>query len=282
MHFRMLLASKCRLSISNLKLLRDLTGSPISSCKDAIVECLGDVEKAAVLLRKRGLETSMKYGARSTLDGAFGVSIYQSQMTTAIAVELGCETDFVSRSSEFQALVENIPLTIEGEPRGIEDLQQNFFKTIIHPHIPQTRVGDAIAGLSSLVGEKIEIRRIEYIKADFVSVFVHPSSQGTVGKAVGLVGFDLSEEIRSPEIKSMLKPLAHLVARHVVGSRPRYLRRSECEDGELSADDVLEESSLILEKSAPRPVSEILARFIQSCKLPKDSVVISSFKSLWI
>ena len=89
------------ISAKAVKALREQTGAGMMDCKRALAEADGDVEKATQVLRERGLAKAGKREGRATSEGV--VAIAQVGSSGGI-VELGCETDFVARTDDFQAL----------------------------------------------------------------------------------------------------------------------------------------------------------------------------------
>ncbi len=82
-------------------------------CKVALQESDGDVEKAIVFLRKKGLATASKKSGRSTEEGLIGSYIHAGGKI-GVMVEVNCETDFVARNPEFQGLVKDLGMQIAG------------------------------------------------------------------------------------------------------------------------------------------------------------------------
>ena len=89
-----------------VKELRELSGSGIMDCKRALEETGGDVEKAEAILRSKGIALAMKKSSRATNEGLIE-SYVHSGGRIASMVELNCETDFVSRTTEFKELEHN-------------------------------------------------------------------------------------------------------------------------------------------------------------------------------
>jgi elongation factor Ts len=86
-------------------------------CKKALVESDGDVEKAIDALRQRGLAAAAKRAGRSTGEGAIASYIHAGGKI-GVLVEVNCETDFVARTDDFQALVKDIAMHIAAaDPR---------------------------------------------------------------------------------------------------------------------------------------------------------------------
>ena len=84
-----------------VKALRDRTGISIMQCKKALEDAGGDVEKAIVLLQKKGAEVADKKSDRS-LGAGVVVSYIHGTGTIGTLVELWCETDFVAKNEEFK------------------------------------------------------------------------------------------------------------------------------------------------------------------------------------
>lgn len=98
-------------SPADIKKLRDLTGAGMMDCKNALVEFGGDIEKASEELRKKGLAKAAKRSARETTQGRVVAYIHGGGVIGAL-VQLNCETDFVSRNEEFEALGKDIAMHV--------------------------------------------------------------------------------------------------------------------------------------------------------------------------
>jgi elongation factor Ts len=91
--------------------LREETGAGMMECKSALVEATGDSEKARDILRKKGLATAAKKAGRTTTEGVVGSYIHPGAKV-GVLVEVDCETDFVAKTAEFQALVKDIAMHV--------------------------------------------------------------------------------------------------------------------------------------------------------------------------
>ncbi len=94
-----------------IKELRDITKVSIMQCKKALEEADGDMEKAAMLLRKSSAASAAKKGDRTLGAGVIGSYVHTTNRLGAM-VELQCETDFVAQNPEFIALAHDIALHI--------------------------------------------------------------------------------------------------------------------------------------------------------------------------
>jgi elongation factor Ts len=96
-----------------VKDLRERTGAGFMDCKNALVEADGDVEKAVVLLRERGLAAAAKKSARDAREGLVASYIHTGGRV-GVLIEVNCETDFVARTDEFQKLVRDLAIQVAG------------------------------------------------------------------------------------------------------------------------------------------------------------------------
>src|SRR5580700_6411508 len=105
------------ISAAQVKDLREKTGAPMMDCKKALTEANGDVEKAIVILRKRGAAVAQQKAARTTSEGSVAHYIHAGGKIGVI-VEVNCESDFVARTEAFQQLCHDIAMHIAAvDPR---------------------------------------------------------------------------------------------------------------------------------------------------------------------
>lgn len=96
---------------ADIKALRDETGISVMQCKVALEEAGGDMEKARIILRKRGAEAASKKSDRTLGAGAIGAYVHTTNEVAAL-VHLSCETDFVAKNEEFVALAREIAMHV--------------------------------------------------------------------------------------------------------------------------------------------------------------------------
>jgi len=94
-----------------VKELRERTGAGLMDCKKALAESDGDAEKAIEYLRIKGLSKAAKKAGRATTEGLV-VSYIHPGNRIGVLLEVGCETDFVARTDEFQAFTRNIAMQV--------------------------------------------------------------------------------------------------------------------------------------------------------------------------
>jgi len=94
-----------------VKELREKTGAPMMDCREALAASGGDMEKAIVYLRQKGIASASKKMDRATKDGKI-ISYIHPGDKLGVLVEIFCETDFVAKSSEFTEFARDIAMQI--------------------------------------------------------------------------------------------------------------------------------------------------------------------------
>ncbi|MGD8553519.1 MAG: translation elongation factor Ts [Anaerolineales bacterium] len=95
----------------DIKTLRDKTGAGILDCRKALEEAEGDIERAILVLREKGMADAEKRSDRETSNGI--IELYSHiDARVGVMVEVNCETDFVARTEEFQELAHEIALQV--------------------------------------------------------------------------------------------------------------------------------------------------------------------------
>ena len=103
-----------------VKELRDKTGAGMMDCKKALGETGGDLDKAVDYLRQKGLAAAAKRADRLATDGAVGAYVHPGGKI-GVLIEINCETDFVARTTEFQALLKDIAMQVAAaNPRYVK------------------------------------------------------------------------------------------------------------------------------------------------------------------
>ncbi|MCA9692989.1 MAG: translation elongation factor Ts [Myxococcales bacterium] len=100
-----------KVSAGQIKELRERTGAGLMPCKKALIECDGDLDKAIEYLRKKGLAAAAKKAGREATEGAVYSYIHMNNRV-GVLVEVNCETDFVAKTEDFQALCSDIAMQI--------------------------------------------------------------------------------------------------------------------------------------------------------------------------
>jgi elongation factor Ts len=94
-----------------IKDLREKTGAGVMDCKKALAESSGDLEKAVLWLREKGIASAAKRASRVASEGTIGSYIHLGGKL-GVLVEVNCETDFAAKGPDFQTLVKEIAMQI--------------------------------------------------------------------------------------------------------------------------------------------------------------------------
>jgi elongation factor Ts len=163
--------------------LRQMTGAGMMDCKKALTESNGDFEAAIDILRKKGQKVSAARSERETSEGAIFVET-NADATEGVLVALGCETDFVGKNEEFQALGKDIlRVAVDKKPASIEEL-----KTLSLAN--GRTVNESLVDLIGKIGEKIEVIAYERINGEKVEPYIHANNKLGVLVALSSVGGD--------------------------------------------------------------------------------------------
>ena len=142
--------------LDKVKKLRELTGVGFKDCKIAIDENKGDIEKSIEFLRKKGIEKANKKMERTAAEGLICISEEKNNYSI---IEINSETDFVAKNDEFIFFVEEISqlaLSNKGEMK----------KILTSPMKNKKKVEENLISLISKIGEKITIRRSDFISSE--------------------------------------------------------------------------------------------------------------------
>jgi elongation factor Ts len=142
------------ISAGLVKELRERTGAGFMDCKQALVEADGDLDKAAALLREKGLAAAARKSSREAHEGLISSYIHTGGRV-GVLIEVNCETDFVARTDEFQKLVRDLAIQVAGLAPLYVDEQQ----------IP---TGELEARKAELLADESTQKKPENIRAQIV------------------------------------------------------------------------------------------------------------------
>jgi len=151
-------------SAAQVRDLREKTGAGMLDCKKALAETSGDLDKAVVYLRERGLAAAAKKSARAAAEGVVGSYIH-STGKIGVLLEVNCETDFVARTPDFQALVKDLAMQVAAaNPRFVrrEDVPEDVIAS--EKEIYRAQMADS--GKPAPVVEKIITGKLEKFFAE--------------------------------------------------------------------------------------------------------------------
>ena len=164
------------ISAGAVKELRERTGAGMMECKKALTEANGDAEKAVTLLRERGLAKAAKREGRASNEGTVAIALTGE---AGAIVEIGCETDFVARTDEFQQFARK--LAAVAAQTGAETGEALGAATLDGESVAQ-RIG----AVASKLGENVVCKRVARlaVPGGLVGGYVHAG--GKLGVLVSL------------------------------------------------------------------------------------------------
>ena len=161
-----------KISAADVKKLREATGAGMMDCKKALVEAVGDFDKAVDILRKKGQKIAAKRADRESSEGV-AVTKINADNTVGVAIVLACETDFVGKNDAFVAL--------GGQ---FADIALNYSdkESFLAADFGGMTVAEKLIEQTGVIGEKLDITAFEKIEATYVGAYTH------IGKIAALVG----------------------------------------------------------------------------------------------
>ena len=153
-----------------------MTGAGMMDCRKALTETNGDFEAAIDWLRKKGQKVAALRGDREAKEGVV-LAKTTADNKTGITLCLSCETDFVSKNSDFVAFAQSIMDAAIANNVTSADALNNV-------EINGAKISDLVNDKLASIGEKIGISKFERVDAPFVSSYIHGSNR--MGVLVGL------------------------------------------------------------------------------------------------
>jgi elongation factor Ts len=193
-------------SARDVKALRDATGAGMMDAKKALTATDGDYDSAVVWLRERGLGKAAERADRDNSEGAVAVAVSGD---AAALVELKSESDFVAKSPQFVAVVNQLAEAVAADGEAAVEAHK-----------------DAVDDLRLTLKENIEVGKVVRYVGDashHLETYLHvQNGRGVNGVLVELAG-------GTPE-------LAHDIAVHIAFGKPTHLQRDEVAADEVAAE----------------------------------------------
>jgi elongation factor Ts len=206
--------------------LRKDTGASIQKCKEALETSGNDVNLAIQLLRKRGEGiNATQFGKLDSSNSMRIAATVSEDQRSAVIAKTVTQTDFAAESELFVKFTEAVTLGLCRFPDvPLDRLQiRDRFSSQIHSE----NLKDITSEISSVLCEPVEVRSVESIKGDLVTVYVHNRSSYSdkVGASASAVAFSVTG-LDSGQVKSISK-LGGLIARQVLAMSPKYVSESD-------------------------------------------------------
>jgi len=261
------------ISAKDVKALRERTGAGMMDCKKVLTEADGDLEKAIELLRERGLAKAAKREGRETTEGTVAIAL---DGAVGSIVEVGCETDFVAKTDDFQALAAEIASAVAA------DASLATVEAALEGQVGGQKLGDRLAEAVGKLGENVQLKRVGRIAIDGAGQaggYVHAGGRLGVlvgvateasGDAVGALAKDLAMHVAAADPAPVAVDRDGVSAELVEKERALFRRQAEQEgkpekildrivDGKIGkfyADVCLLEQSFV--KDPDKTIAELL------------------------
>ena len=190
-----------------VKELREKTGAGMMDCKKVLTETDGDMERAAELLRERGITKAAKKSERIAAEGLVYCYLSEDKKVGAV-LEVNAETDFVAKNEEFRAFVaETAKQVAVNNPKDVEELLAQ--KALVD----ETKtVQDILTDKIATIGENMSVRRfVRYETEGFLVSYTH--GDGKIGVLVDCANGE--------------EAVAKDVCMQIAAAKPEYLSREE-------------------------------------------------------
>lgn len=217
--------------------LREKTGAGMMDCKKALTDADGDMEKAADLLRERGIAKAAKKASRIAAEGLVSAKI---EGNVGVLVEVNCESDFVANGPKFHDLVDVVAeQIIKTNPADVEALLSSKLYSDPSKDV-ETFVKEQIA----VIGEKISIRRfVRRESAGYLTSYIH------LGGKLGVL-----LDVAADDVTDAVKEAAHDVTLQIAFSKPAYLSAAD-----VPAETVEHEKAVLKEQAMAEGKPEAIA-----------------------
>lgn len=225
-----------------VKELRERTGVGMMECKKALVDTEGDIEKAILLLREKGLSRAAKKAGRVAAEGKVEV-LTSSDNKKGVIVEVNCETDFVSKNDDFNKFASDIAqLILDKDVESLDKLIETPFRS--------NTVGETLTELISTIGENLKIRRFKVLSSEkgIVAGYSHMG-----GKICSLISLD------GENSASDLTELGKDISMHAAALAPRYLKPEEVSQEEIKQEEDLARKKLLEQNKPENMIEKIMA-----------------------
>ena len=208
--------------IEKVKQLRKSTGAGFKDCNAALKESNGDLDKAAEILRVKGIAKASKKMSRSATEGVVVTSGDEKKMSL---IEVNCETDFVAKNEDFIEFVKELSELNNHHSSNVEDLKKSKMKN-------NKTVDENLVALIAKIGEKITIGRVKTLADENARNFVYQHSviKDNVSKLIVIVSLNTTE--KSDKINLFGKQLSM----HIAASNPLALNADQIDQEILNKE----------------------------------------------
>ena len=206
-----------------VKELREMTLAGMTDCKKALDAAQGDIEKALIFLREKGLANAEKKASRTASEGVVTALV---ENNVGYVFEVNCETDFVTKNEGYQKFVASLSeLVLKKHPADLAALLELPMST-------GKTVKETCTLLVATIGENINVRRYAHVGTGKNVVVSYVHAGGKIGVLVELAATDIS---KAPH--NAVADLARDVALQAAAMKPMYLNESEIPEEAIRTEE---------------------------------------------
>tara|TARA_B100000214_G_scaffold350480_1_gene304174 strand:- start:222 stop:1073 length:852 start_codon:yes stop_codon:yes gene_type:complete len=249
--------------IEKIKKLRQSTGAGFKDCNSALKEANGDLDKAAEILRVKGITKASKKMSR---DAKEGVIVISGNNKKTSLIEINCETDFVAKNNDFVKFVKELSEINHKCSSNIDQLNKSKMSN-------NKSVEENLVSLIAKIGEKITIGKTQTIENNNTQNFIYQHSviEDNVSKLGVVVSLETNEN------NDQLKAFGKQLSMHIAASNPLALNSDQ-----IQKEVVEKEEELIAEELKNSGKSEEIAKKISLGKLNKFKEENSLMTQDWV
>ena len=250
-------------NLDKIKQLRQSTGAGFKDCGIAIEEAKGDIEKAAEILRVKGISKASKKMSRVAKEGVIAVSGDEKKKSI---IEINCETDFVAKNNDFINFVKEISEINNLMNSNLDKLKDSKMKNSVS-------VNENLVSLISKIGEKITIGRAKTFNQEGTKNFnyLHTIVKDNLSKLAAIVSLETKNDTEE------LKFFGKQICMHVAASNPIAIESSGIDKNTLD-----KEIALISEELKNTGKSDDIVKKISLGKINKFKEENSLMSQPWV
>ena len=248
--------------IEKIKKLRQSSGAGFKDCSSAIQEANGDLQKAAEILRVKGISKATKKMSREANEGVIALS--ENDGITSM-IEVNCETDFVAKNNDFISFVKELSEINNQCKSDLELLKKSQMKN-------NQTVEENLVGAIAKIGEKITLGRSKTFNNSNINFnYLHTVVKDNLSKLAVIVS------VNTKQNDANVKAFGKQLAMHIAASNPLALTSDDIDENVLKKEEELITEEL---KNSGKP--EEIVKKISVGKLNKFKEDNSLLNQAWV
>ena len=249
--------------LDKIKQLRKSTGAGFKDCNSAIKDSFGDLNKAAEILRVKGISKASKKMSR---DAKEGVVAFSGDHNKSSVIEVNCETDFVAKNEDFINFVKELSEINNSVNSDIDRLKKSTMNN-------KKTVEENLVSMIAKIGEKITLGRVKTLNHENSKnyFYLHTVVKDNLSKIAVIASINTKE--KSEKIDLFGKQLSmHIAALNPISVSP----------DEINQEILDKEQELVTEELKNSGKPDDIAKKISSGKMNKFKEDNSLMTQQWV